>query len=151
MIAWFRALSGWKLWALVITGTAAISLSTGFVAGKKWEESEQVRDLRNQLAQLDDQARSALTALNAAWEDRFGKAQKEVDDWKAQVAQDQEIMKALNKRNHQLQDKYNALAKKFNETPDFGTCQLSTAAIGLLLDASSTRELPAALPRRDDN
>lgn len=135
---------------MVLSLTAATSLSAGFYAGKRWEQGASAKVLKQQLVALNEQAKAAVNTLNEQWQDKFAATQLELDQWKEQANSDQEIIKAMVRRNFELQRTYDDLYTDFHTIPDFGSCRLSDDAISLLLNTSSFRGDSSAVPGGDN-
>jgi len=130
MLFWLRGLSTLKMMLLVTTVSTVIAGSTGFIAGKRWVKG----DLYDQMVTQYDEN---IETLNDRWQDAADSAQIQVEDWNLQNTSDNELLSRLLNGQSDIRRQFNEFEKDMLVINDFGACQLSDAAVRLLIDAGA--------------
>lgn len=113
-----------------------VSGAVAFTAGIKWERANQVDAMKVQIAALSEQAQTALDDLSSKWKEEAAQAQIDVNEWNLQNQSDMSLLQELLRGQDDIRDKFDELGNEITITTDFGTCELSPAAVELLRNAS---------------
>jgi hypothetical protein len=146
MIGWIRGLSSIKTMMLVSLATAAITGTTAFIAGVRWEKADRYDDALAQLQLIEDQATQSLVHLNAAWVAAANKAKIDIREWNLQNTSDKELFTRLLAGQADIRSQFDDLEKDIFITTDFGTCKLSDDAVRLLRSAANAANAGVSEP-----
>jgi hypothetical protein len=124
------------VWIKATILASIASLTLGFYAGIRWEKGVQVDNLKSQITALSEQAERALTNLNNKWKREVAQVQLDLDRWHEQNQDDETLLRELLQGQNDIREKFNDLGNEITITTDFGTCELSPAAVELLRNAS---------------
>ena len=142
MMSWFKGLSSIKMMIMVSTITAVIVGSTAFIAGVRWEKADRYDEAVARIKVIEAQATQSLDNLNKEWKSAANKAKLDVKEWNLQNTIDETLFTRLLAGQADIRSQFDDLENDIFITTDFGTCQLSPAAIQLLrssADAANAR------------